>query len=73
MNLKELRDVIIETCDRALADGAELEDVEVSLELDAPAQSDIDSVWSTGPIEVSYDNDGSAAGCVLSAEIFTGD
>ena len=61
MNLKELRNSVLETCDRVLQDGHDLEDMQVSLQID---DKEGEFFQSDSP-SIDYDDNGNVSGCVI--------
>lgn len=67
MTLDELKKAVLDACERAADYGKEPSEIEVSLQLDHC--DDTLALWSSKSVELHYDNDGQAAGCVLTAII----
>lgn len=67
MTLEQLKTAVLEACDRAKEYGQEPSEIKVSLQLDHC--DDELALWSSKSVELHYDNDGQASGCVLTAEI----
>lgn len=61
MNMRELRDAVLETCDRVLQDGHSLESISVSMQID---NSNDRCVQSTEP-SINYDDNGCISDCVI--------
>ena len=64
MNIIQLRDAINGAIESAEEIGVTPESVEVSIQIDGQS---VDSVWATDEMEVHYDNNGLASGCVITA------
>jgi hypothetical protein len=65
MNLLELQQAVNDAVDRASEDGANPEDVVVSIQIDDVADPHHGYVQTDQDIELSYDGDCQASGCVL--------
>ena len=67
MTLEQLKIAVLEACERANDYGQKPSEIEVSLQLDHCDETL--ALWSSKSVELHYDNDGQASGCVLTAEI----
>jgi len=64
MNLKELKEAVDSAIERARECGESPEEIVVTLQLDIGAR---DPVWSAEDVELHYDGNLDASGCVLTA------
>jgi len=62
MNLSELKTMVDAAVEKANEYGARPEEIKVSLQIDGP---DDESRWTDKEVELYYDNDAQASGCVL--------
>jgi len=67
MNLQELKNQVDDAIAKAKENGKDIEDIRVSVQID----SDDDSIY-TAEVELHYDNDLQASGCVLLGYIEAG-
>jgi hypothetical protein len=71
MTLTELKLKADQSVQRALECGANPDEIGVTLQLDYPGS--VPSVWGSESVELHYDNNGTASGCVLVASLDGGD
>lgn len=64
MSLEELKIAVLKACEIARDYGKDPKDIAVSLQIDSHDEL---SMWSSKDVELHYDNDGQAMGCVLTA------
>jgi len=76
VNLKQLKTQVDNAIESAGEYGALLEDIEVSLQIEilecvgkTKPYYLKDTIWSTDDVELHYDNNGDAAGCVLTSNV----
>jgi len=62
MKLSELKRRVDNAIDQAIDQGGKPDEVLVSLQIDGPDEI---SAWGSDGLELHYDNNGMAAGCVL--------
>jgi hypothetical protein len=67
MTLEELKIAVLDACERAVDLDQKPSEIEVSLMLDHSDEGK--SRWSSKSVELHYDGDGLASGCVLTATI----
>ena len=65
MTLSELKKEVTAACEKAEEYGVCPGDITVTLQIDLPGNEE--SIWSSDDVELHYDNDGAASGCVLLA------
>jgi len=68
MNLLELKRAVDDAVEAATEYGEPLENISVSLQIDGPTD---ESIYSEEEVELHYDNDVQASGCVLTAFVDT--
>ena len=66
MNLKELKEKVDSAVERAIEYGEKPEDILVSLQIDDEADPHHGSVCTDEDVELTYDGNAMASGCVLS-------
>ncbi len=64
MNLKELKEAVDSAIERAEEYGESPAEIAVTLQIDGPEN---ESVWSAEDVELHYDGNLQASGCVLTA------
>ena len=64
MSLEELKTAVLNACELARDYGQDPKDIQVSLQIDSHNEL---AVWASKDVELHYDNDGQAMGCVLTA------
>lgn len=64
MNLEELKKEVDDAIERAKDFEIPLNEIKVGLQIDGPGQA---YTCSTSDVELHYDNDGDASGCVITA------
>ena len=64
MNLLKFKNKIDEICEAVVEDGRTTDDIEMAIQIDGPGTR---SIYATD-IEIHYDNDCQASGCVVLGE-----
>lgn len=64
MNLQELKEYVDVAIERAIENGESPAEIVVTLQIDGPED---ESVWSSDEVELHYDGNLQASGCVLTA------
>lgn len=64
MNLQELKEAVDAAIERATENGESPAEISVTLQIDG---SESESVWSADDVELHYDGNIDASGCVLTA------
>ena len=65
MNLEELKEAVDSAIERANDCGESPKNIIVALQI----EKHTDSIWSSDDVELHYDNNGNASGCVLTAQL----
>lgn len=61
MDLKKLREDVLNVCDRVLQNGHDLEDIKVCIQID----DEDNEYMQSGDPSVNYDDNGDISGCVI--------